>query len=89
MGEKHTGWQPIETAPREKRVLVWTDTDNPEDRGYVREICEGRHVQCAQVGILCEEGDWDLGLIGQPTHWMPLPDAPATPTDTKPAGEGV
>lgn len=75
-----SGWRDIASAPKNKRVLIWTDTDNSTDRWYVESICEGEHVRCAQVGILGDDGEWDCALIGQPTHWMPLPDAPLPTT---------
>lgn len=55
-------WQPIETAPRDGRILVWSAVTGP----YVTQ-----HI----------DGEWPWGRFGQwyprPTHWRPLPDAPA------------
>lgn len=80
-------WQPIDTAPKNGRVLVWTDTDNSRDRWYIESVFEGEHVRCVQVGILGADGEWDCALVGQPTHWMPLPEAPLDPS-TESVGVG-
>ncbi len=60
-------WQPIETAPKDKRVLLfdgdwvsagaYTDYDN---FGWVMDSDEGPHSGPG------------------PTHWMPLPAPPST-----------
>lgn len=69
-------WQPIETAPQEERVLIWTDTrKDADDFRYVHQVCEGEHVILAQVGILYGS-EWTKELIGKPTHWQPLPSPP-------------
>lgn len=75
-------WRPIETAPKDgTRILVWTTTDNDVDRQYVDEVCDGDNFACAQVssweGMPDSAGSWwNKELIGEPTHWMPLPGAP-------------
>lgn len=65
------GWRPIEGAPRDERVLIFRPSDFLEDRIFT---------------VFLDEDDWwsvhdgkhDHHLRGnQPTHWMPLPDAPA------------
>jgi hypothetical protein len=65
-------WQPIETAPPMKTVVMWCDTSTPDlanwrmDTGYkTQDGCfnwNGRII-----------APWDF----QPTHWMPLPSPPA------------
>ena len=67
--ESHT-WQPIETAPRDGTpVLCYL----PQGGGaYGSAILEARH-----------NGDiygWQSGngMMLRPTHWMPLPEPPAT-----------
>ncbi len=79
MGE----WQPIETAPKDgARVILWTRTDITLFYcEYVETICEGEHVIGAQVGrwedaSAYNEAGWRKELIGEPTHWMPLPEPP-------------
>ena len=59
------GWQPIETAP----------TDGGEVLVYVGKSYVGGCV----VAVKDTNGDWlDWdGDVWEPTHWMPLPAAPA------------
>jgi hypothetical protein len=56
------GWQPIETAPKDVWVLVWTP---PRTTVAYRQ----RH----QDRWLVNGGG---GLFVAPTHWMPLPSPP-------------
>jgi len=59
-------WQPIDTAPRNKRVIVWG----------------GAEVYCAhwvqnpvtgdEAWIVAEFGDGEQALV-RATHWCPLP----------------
>lgn len=63
-------WQTIDTAPSHKKVLVYGVTIDGTKGWYT--IAE-RHS-----GIWYEENDED---IKEPTHWMPLPDAPKTGGD--------
>ena len=57
------GWQPIETAPKDK-ILIG------HEGGMMRLILWEDHCW-KQVGTVIER-NWF-----EPTHWMPLPDAPA------------
>jgi hypothetical protein len=62
-------WKPIETAPKDKRLLVWT----------------GKEMYCAhwaknpytddEAWVIAEWGERDQALV-KPTHWMELPEAP-------------
>lgn len=61
------GWQPIETAPHDKRILVRTD----------REIYAAHWAQNVETGheawIVAEWGeDRDQALV-TPDYWMPIP----------------
>ena len=62
-------WQPIETAPEDRDVLVWCAYEHPDSTvpGY-----------CI-IAMQCSPGRW-LTLAGndveQPTHWMELPEPP-------------
>lgn len=68
-----TEWQPIETAPKGKMVLVYEDE---YQEYYVAENIKGVW-QYASTSI------WPRGTFKQnidfvcmPTHWMPLPEPP-------------
>ena len=63
-------WQPIETAPRDKRVLIWSGQEmycahwsrNPMTRDVAWSVAEwGTEGEQALV---------------KATHWMPLPEPP-------------
>lgn len=60
------GWQPIETAPRDRWILVWRQDSDVRDAAWVR------------FGDL--KGCWTEGtggmLLPEPTHWLPLPEPP-------------
>ncbi|MBB3010695.1 hypothetical protein [Cupriavidus alkaliphilus] len=57
-------WQPIETAPNNIPVLVAVEFDGPNDWRI-------------KVGAL-QQGHWRIfGGSWTPSHWMPLPAAPA------------
>jgi hypothetical protein len=71
-------WQLIETAPKDGGpVLLWTDTRGSEDEWYVRDLLDGEHFACHQIGCwIGDAGGWHVEKIGAPTHWMPLPAPP-------------
>lgn len=57
-------WQPIETAPKDREILVY-------DEGV---ILITLWMEDETLGT----GWWDHGLmVPAPTHWMPLPPAPS------------
>lgn len=62
------GWQDIESAPKDRPVLVaWADKPT-----------------WAPVTAYPGDGQWtdeDGGIYRTPTHWMPLPAPPATEGD--------
>lgn len=75
-------WHPIKTAPRNKRVLVWS----------------GQEMYCAhwaqhpmtgdEAWIVAEWGNQGDQALVRPTHWMQLPDAPnASPCGPRTAVE--
>ncbi len=69
-----TGWQPVETAPKDGTVvLVWTRT-GPHLAAYL-----GRRPE----GWMEKDGSYLLteDTTGLPTHWMPLPVPPASNAD--------
>ena len=59
-----SGWMPIETAPSGKVLLYF-----PE-----RQDANGRNKLSAWMKI-----DFATHSHRQPTHWMPLPEAPTSP----------
>ena len=62
-----TEWQPIETAPRNVEVLTKIDDHNGE-----------RNVQTlTRMGSLWWVPNGSTYVYYSPTHWMPLPEAPA------------
>ena len=68
-------WQPIETAPKEKNVLIfggWVST-NKSELSWFNEGC---------VASQSDQGCWYLAAafphytVTSGTHWMPLPELP-------------
>lgn len=73
--ETPQGWQPIETAPKDgTAVLGYFGNSAGED-------------YCDHAIVFYKRGDWwlaelsnsDTGEVEPPTHWQPLPAAPAVP----------
>lgn len=65
------GWRAIESAPRDERVLIFRPSDFLEDSIFTAFLDEDDWWSV-------HDGKHDHHLRGnQPTHWMPLPDAPA------------
>lgn len=67
-----TEWHPIETAPYDEEILVYSEKGMTGRFGwskmYVCTTLEGEFFTEAS-GELCSE-------MENPTHWMPLPDPP-------------
>lgn len=63
-------WQPIETAPKDGRVLLGTWKTSWTDASSV-------HIETIQFscGTWVYAYDGDCGSV-EPTHWMPLPEPP-------------
>lgn len=78
MREALTGWQPIETAPRDgTHIDVWYAPKSPTGEPL---------IPCRVAYAYFEDGRWwyqntsnglGLRLWQEPTHWMPLPEPPA------------
>jgi hypothetical protein len=72
-----TDWQPIETAPKQKVILLWALTDT--DTGNWK-MAAGYWMP----GYGDEPGEWTWdghrlkSYDAQPTHWMPLPEPPTS-----------
>lgn len=68
-----TGWQPIETAPKDEDVLLFSDDDGVRS-GYWYDL-----EPESQFWYAVETQGITGGRM-KATHWMPLPNPPALPT---------
>lgn len=60
-------WQPVETAPKDTRVLVCQMTDGDYER----------QITCGWLETGSPSEYWFCDIVGLwPTHWMPLPSHP-------------
>jgi hypothetical protein len=70
-----SGWQPIETAPKDRDVLLYCKA-----RGAVRGRWEDCYFARNPRPYWTNDREALFGVTGtrndQPTHWMPLPPAP-------------
>jgi hypothetical protein len=70
-----SGWQPIETAPKDQDVLLYCKA-----RGVVRGRWEDCYFARKPRPYWTNDREALFGVSGtrndQPTHWMPLPPAP-------------
>jgi hypothetical protein len=64
-------WQPIETAPRDKRILVWSGQEIYAAHWVRNMITNDEAWIVAQWGDECDQA------LVKPTHWLPLPEAPS------------
>lgn len=82
------GWQPIESAPKMRTVLMFAVTDIGDD-GRVNNwkmatghLTEGRAGRNNETDV-----QWDGHQLKvydhQPTHWQPLPLPPVSPVSEK------
>lgn len=69
-------WEPIETVPRRKVVLMWGETGD---------LAIGIKNWKMETGVIYESDrgeltEWGGNVLSQwdhkPTHWMPLPEPP-------------
>lgn len=82
-------WQPIETAPRDGTTVLlaapgrvtageWHLEQWPTECEY--HSSTGEYLGQHETGECIDAGwcSWDGGFtdVAQPTHWMPLPEAP-------------
>ena len=76
-----TGWQPIDSAPRDGRVVLLAGGSF---------FCEAREERMrTPFTAAWDEDDWLIvgkesgyvcAVYTDPTHWMPLPPPPQEPT---------
>ena len=66
-------WQPIETAPRDGRRILLNRRRHGVDRVEL-----GKWMIFARSAMFCYDFPYHMNSVTkiQPTHWMPLPDAP-------------
>ncbi|WP_083235192.1 DUF551 domain-containing protein [Bradyrhizobium yuanmingense] len=64
-------WKPIETAPKQGRILGYSKADGQHVWWWVRHIVPGGADRGSWENVSYEWYELD-----QPTHWMPLPKAP-------------
>lgn len=72
-----TEWQPIETAPVKKSILLCSVVEDLESGTW-------HYYDYPEAGFRRENGEWyfygsGIQTNGPPTHWMPLPPPPTTP----------
>ena len=67
-------WQPIETAPKDGRILVYGGTLENDLRGKEPSGIALVYAETLCVADTCYYDAW----IVEPTHWMPLPEPPET-----------
>ena len=69
-------WQPIETAPRDGTLIdLWSSRERIANCAWnVPSACWAERIG---VGF----GGKHWAVVSAPTHWMPLPAAPANPED--------
>jgi hypothetical protein len=60
------GWQPIETAPKDREILLYGK------RRFTDGIAQGAWNSGGAMHL----PHW-MGDVTQPTHWMPLPSPPS------------
>ncbi|MDN7897158.1 hypothetical protein QZM82_13255 [Burkholderia cepacia] len=83
-----TGWQPIETAPKETELLGWREDCGVLLIMYTSADRWATDAECEEMGeeVLFKKDWFGTALPGfldrleveqVPTHWMPLPTGPA------------
>lgn len=71
------GWQPIETAPQDRMVLVYAPS--PDPTRWHTTVCDLLPIVCAAKWH--PEGGWCVCEIREVTHWRPLPTPPQEASD--------
>ena len=78
-----TSWQPISTAPKDgTSVILFTTTRGDKELTSYMSMIDGHPsvLETIQIGRWTDEpfGDdrWECDVIGNPTHWMKLPEPP-------------
>lgn len=66
-------WQPIETAPKEQGAEIWAYNGEQARMRWFAWVDDGGGALWIYADGLLSDVDPDPI---QPTHWMPLPEAP-------------
>jgi hypothetical protein len=66
-------WQPIETVPKGKDVLLWWI---PKDPNPYAEACVIGMVSAHEPGMWWNGQRGAYQSVSHVTHWMPLPESP-------------
>jgi hypothetical protein len=78
--QDRTGWQPIETAPRDGSWFVIVDRDGHCEAGRYDPPRHTRYVAVGDGLFRAEEVvtyEWDgFNNFHRATHWVPLPEPP-------------
>jgi len=83
-------WQPIETALKDREVLLWEPNPDPTEDGivYLGHYVDFEAVGGPPPGYHSGWFDtWDGHTELHPTHWMPLPAAPQGPEGARCTGD--
>ena len=78
-----TQWQPVETAPKDRVILIYGKPSNLILDGNFLTVFHRAAIFTAEwddidASFVLSGGSW-LGPFVNPTHWMPLPDPPKEP----------
>lgn len=68
-------WQPISSAPKDKRVLVWTGQDIYAAQWAKNPYTDEEAWVVGRFWVVGGEEDDQL-ILKNPTHWQPLPEEP-------------
>jgi hypothetical protein len=71
-------WQPIETAPRDRKFLGFRPAAPRAFDTYLISVCKYRMSTGGKL-LLYSEADYDGIPYHDWTHWQPLPPPPTTP----------
>lgn len=83
-----SGWKEIASAPRDgSSVIIWKPDERMVGEYMMTAFWDDNHFS-GEAGWVPVGGHHRQGYVSQvtgtrqgyPTHWMPLPDAPATPS---------
>ena len=85
--QKESGWRPIETAPTDRRILLyWTHAGAAVGQYCVDDtfaMRDARRWKCPETGWRCD-GDQVIPINQEDcTHWMPLPSPPTPEGEAK------